>query len=129
MSTSAYVKTIQGPQGPQGPTGIQGATGIQGPTGPAGTQVITGTGVLDFGSAPGSSWAEVNITGQSFITSASAVNAWMYGTTASHNEIEHQIADIKVSPGAILPGTGFRVVASSNMRWTGQFAIRWMYTP
>ena len=49
MSTSAYVKTIQGPQGPQGPTGIQGATGIRGPTGPAGTQVITGTGLLDFG--------------------------------------------------------------------------------
>lgn len=117
----------QGATGPQGPTGAQGPQGATGPAG-GGLQVFVGTGLLDFGTAPGSSFAQTTITGQALVTSQSAVNAWLFGATSSHNEIEHQIAEIIVRPGNIQVGTGFTVVGHSNMRWTGQFAFRWMYT-
>jgi len=87
-----------------------------------------GTGLIDFGSAPGTNFVVTNITGQTNILSTSVIQAFMmYDSTASHNQTEHAIVPIKLTCGNIQVGTGFSVYASSEWRLDGTFGVRWIW--
>lgn len=90
----------------------------------------TGTATVDFGAAPGGNLATVAVTGQSGITSGSHVEAWVMGeASANHSAYEHAITPLTVRCGDVVAGTGFTVYASSHeMRLTGQFKVRWVWS-
>ncbi len=70
----------------------------------------TGTGLLNFGTFPGSSDALLVVTGQAAILSGSYVEAWIRPeATAEHTADEHWVETIKVVAGNIVPGTGFTI--------------------
>lgn len=119
---------IQGPTGPIGSTGPRGATGAIGATGPfGGIHFVSGTTLIDFGSAPGTNITTVSITGQTDITTANQVSAFMMGATGtvSHNIIEHAIVPVKLTCTSITAGTGFTITAVSDWRLSGTFNISW----
>lgn len=88
----------------------------------------TGTATLNFGAAPGTNVATVTVTGQTGILSGSKVEAWLMGdSTASHNAYEHLIVPLVVRCGNIVAGTGFDIVASSDLRLTGTFSVHWTW--
>lgn len=107
----------------QGQQGIQGIQGVVGPT-----QVFNGTATLNFGSAPGTNTATVNVTGQTGILTTSTVSIFMMAdSTASHNGIEHQLVPIKLSASVPTNGTGFTITGISEWRLTGTFSVRWAW--
>lgn len=77
----------------------------------------------------GSNEAKVTITGQTGITSTSAVEAFIMGSdsTSSHNSTEHQLAEISVNVENIVAGVGFDIVATSKERLTGSFKVRYVW--
>jgi hypothetical protein len=88
----------------------------------------TGTGTLAFGAAPGGSYLEVVVTGQTGILTSSHVEAFMQAdTTADHNEVEHAIVPIQLRAGTIVAGVGFTVYASTEWRLTGDFTFHWVW--
>jgi hypothetical protein len=89
-----------------------------------------GNATLDFGTAPGTNVVPVVITGQTGITSASSVEAFMMGvdSTATHNSYEHAMTPIQLSCIAISDGVGFTVQGISETRLTGTFKIRWVWS-
>lgn len=89
----------------------------------------TGTTTVNFGSAPGTNVVITTITGQTGITTANYVEAFMMGadTTATHNAIEHQLVPMRLSCTNIVNGTGFDIIASSDFRLTGTFSVRWVW--
>ena len=90
---------------------------------------ITGSAVLDFGSAPGTTMVTTTVTGQGSILIGSNVEAYVMGndSTATHNAIEHQLVPMTLRCGNIVAGTGFDIVASSEYRLSGTFAVRWVW--
>lgn len=118
-----------GPIGTTGTTGVAGPTGAIGPTGPfGGVPFTSGTGVIDFGSAPGTNITALVITGQSGITTSSQVNVFIRAvSTATHNETEHLVAPIKLSGSSIINGVGFTITAVTEWRLSGTFNIHWHY--
>ena len=69
-----------------------------------------GTTTIDFGAFPGKSDASVAITGQTGISGASLVEAWLYPTaTADHTADEHLLETIRVVAGNVVAGTGFTI--------------------
>lgn len=87
-----------------------------------------GTGTLAFGAAPGTNCLEVVITGEAGIISGSQVEAYlMADATVDHNAVEHAIVPITLRCGAISPGVGFTVYASSEWRLTGDFTFHWVW--
>ena len=78
----------------------------------------------------GSNYAIATITGQSGLLSADAIDCWIQGTdsTTDHNAYEHKVAPIKVSAMNVVAGTGFDVVAFSELRLTGDFKVRWAWS-
>jgi hypothetical protein len=90
-----------------------------------------GTAVLNFGAAPGTNTATVAVTGQTGIVSGSAAEAWFMGvdSTADHNAYEHTIMPLAVAlpVTAITPGVGFTITALTQLRLTGQIAVRWVW--
>lgn len=85
-----------------------------------------GTADLNFGAAPGTNVITLTVTGQTGIVSGSNVRAWiMAEASASHNAYEHMLVPLRLTCGNIVAGTGFDIVAVSDMRLTGIFKCRW----
>lgn len=75
---------------------------------PGGANV--GTETLDFGAFPGTSDANVAVTGQSGIVAGSRVAAWLFpATTPDHSPDEHLVETVRVFAGNIVAGTGFSI--------------------
>lgn len=88
----------------------------------------TGTATIDFGSAPGTNLVSVVVTGQAAILSGSHVEAFMMGdATATHNADEHQFVQIRLVCGSVVAATGFTIFASTLLRLTGTFSVRWVW--
>ena len=88
----------------------------------------TGSAVLDFGAAPGTNVATTTVTGETGVLGTSHVEAWMMGdSTADHNAYEHLIVPLVVRVGSITNGVGFDIIASSDLRLTGTFAVHWVW--
>lgn len=84
-----------GQNGEEGPIGPPGLTGPQGPAGASGSG-STATGVLNFGSFPGSSVTSVDIVAVGVI-STSVINAWIRPVaSADHTDIDHVAAPMRV---------------------------------
>lgn len=73
--------------------------------------MASGSGTLDFGAFPGSSYAETVVTGQTLLLAGSLVEAWLDATaaTADHSEDEHVVVPIQVRVKAKVAGTGFTI--------------------
>jgi hypothetical protein len=103
----------------------QGATGA---TGAAGLYSTTGTATIDFGAAPGTGFVNTVITGQTGIASGAKPQAYMYAdSTADHNDIAHIVVGLNLVCGNVIAGTSFTIYASTDLRLTGQFTVRWVY--
>lgn len=88
----------------------------------------TGTATIDFGSAPGSTRATIAVTGQAGIGSGSHCEAFLMGdSTASHNAEEHAFIPMVLRCRDVIAGTGFTIQATSDLRLTGTFTIRWVW--
>jgi hypothetical protein len=88
----------------------------------------TGTAVVNFGAAPGSSVASVAVTGQASIGSGSHCEAFLMGdSTATHNAEEHAFAPIRFVCRDVIAGTGFTIYATTELRLTGTFTVRWVW--
>ena len=92
----------------------------------------TGNTTVDFGSIPGTNIASVTVTGQGSILATSHAEAFMMGndSTTDHSAYEHQIVPIALnfSVGNVVAGTGFTVYAQSELRLTGKFKARWVWS-
>lgn len=88
-----------------------------------------GSAVISFGAAPGTNIIETVVTGQTGITAGARVRAWVQGdTTADHNAYEHSriiAGHVSLTCEAISAGVGFTIVASTQLRMTGDVACRW----
>jgi hypothetical protein len=91
-----------------------------------GTTLYAGTATVDFGSA-GGNVATVAVTGQTWVTATSHVDAFLMGTdsTADHNADEHGIVNMTTRIISITAGTGFTIQAYSEWTLTGTFKIHW----
>lgn len=90
----------------------------------------TGSATLDFGAAPGSQKAQVDVTGQTGILSASSLaEAFMMAdSTVDHNVDEHQFVSVKLTCGNLVDGVGFTIYAVSiDLVLTGTFMVRWVW--
>jgi len=117
-----------GPTGAMGPTGPQGVTGATGAPGPV--VLANGSATLDFGATPGTNNVSVAVVGQAGILAGSTVHAWfMNEASADHNAYEHMVVgmDVVLTCGTIVPGTGFTIFASTQLRLTGQWKVRWFW--
>ena len=88
----------------------------------------TGVAIIDFGSAPGSNLTSITVSGQSNISSSSIIKAYINkNSTASHNEMEHQIVGLAlaITTGDIVVGSSFTIHACTMLRLTGSFKINW----
>lgn len=86
----------------------------------------SGTATLDFGSTPGTNITTTTITGQASILVGSKIKAYlMADTTLTHNSYEHSIVPLTITCGNIIAGTGFDIIASSDLRLTGTFTVQW----
>lgn len=93
----------------------------------------TGKAVVDFGAFPGSGDTSVSVSGQTGLTTASAVHAWVEATaTADHTADEHWADPPLITVGNL--GTGsFTVyaVARENISGDtpyGEWTIAWSWT-
>ena len=87
-----------------------------------------GSATLDFGAAPGGTTAKVAVTGQAAILSGSDVEAYLMGdATASHNADEHLFVPMTIRVGTVVAATGFTIYATSDLRLTGTFTVRWVW--
>jgi hypothetical protein len=92
----------------------------------------SGTASLDFGAAPGSSIAELIITGQTGILATSNIKLWIQAdSTVDHNEYEHTrilAGRVNLAAADVSAGTGFTIIAESEMRLTGLVKCRWEWS-
>jgi hypothetical protein len=88
-----------------------------------------GNAILDFGSAPGGTDAQIVITGQAAIThGASLVDARLSpDTTPDHSPDEHWAEDLIVTAGDITTGTGFVIYGKSPSGTYGKFNVGWVW--
>jgi hypothetical protein len=71
---------------------------------------FSGTGLLDFGAFPGSTDAQLVITGQAAIVAGSVVEAFLLpAVTADHSIDDHWIDSPSIMAGNIVPGIGFTI--------------------
>lgn len=52
----------------------------------------------------------------------------MGDTTATHNAYEHMTAPFVVRCGSIVNGVGFEIMASSELRISGDFTVHWVWS-
>lgn len=87
-----------------------------------------GTTTIDFGTAPGTNYTSIVLTGLTNVLSTSHCEAFlMADTTSYHNAYEHMIVPITLRCGNIVEGTGFTIHASTELRLTGTFSVRWVW--
>lgn len=99
----------------------------------SGAAAATGTGTLDFGvTAGGSSYTELVVTGQAGILTGSNIKVWIQAdSTADYNEYEHTrilAGRINLAAADVSAGTGFTIIAESELRLTGQVKCRWEWS-
>jgi hypothetical protein len=85
---------------------------------------------IDFGAFPGANEASVNVTGQTGITAASKVEAWVMGddTTLNHTASDHRYFALFAALTCGTPDTsGFTIYARSAMKLQGIFKVRWVW--
>lgn len=90
----------------------------------------TGTGTIDFGSAPGSNEASLVVAGQALIGATSNVEAFMMAEpSGAHtaNDAAYAAVWIALTCGVPTPGVGFTIYARSEYAFTGTFAVRWVW--
>jgi hypothetical protein len=88
----------------------------------------TGTAIINFGAAPGSTRATVAVTGQASIGANSHAEAFLMGdATASHNAEEHAWVPIVLRCRDVVAATGFTIQATTELRLTGTFQVRWVW--
>jgi hypothetical protein len=94
--------------------------------GGGGTTLYAGTATVNFGSA-GGNVATVAVTGQTWVTATSHVDAFLMGTdsTADHNADEHGIVNMTTRIISLTAGTGFTIQAYSEWTLTGTFKLHW----
>ena len=91
----------------------------------------TGNVQLDFGAFPGNTDATAVITGQSAITGASYVEAWIAPeATTDHSADEHWVNPPRVVAGGLVAGTGFTVygMTADHKRVWGKWTVDWVWT-
>ena len=91
--------------------------------------MATGTATLDFGAAPGSKFASVDVTGQSSIASGSNIEAYLMASdsTADNNTAIHQIVPMVLRCGNIVAGTGFTIYARCDWNLSNTILCRWVW--
>lgn len=94
--------------------------------GGSGTTIYAGTATLDFG-AVGGNVATVTVTGQSWVTGSSHIDAFLMGTDTSsdHNAEEHSIVNMTTRVVTLTAGTGFTIQAFSEWTLRGTWTIHW----
>jgi hypothetical protein len=91
----------------------------------------TGDGVLSFGPAPGGNVATLVVTGQADIVAASVIRAWVQGDTPDHNAYEHTLilpGQIGIGIGDVIDGVGFTIYGQTELRLTGDVAVKWEWS-
>jgi hypothetical protein len=93
-----------------------------------------GSTTITFGGFPGSAMATVVVTGLVGITSASKCEAFFDATqpaTTDHSPDEHLAVDADLRCEAIVPGTGFTIVAVARGNGAlfeyGAYNVTWVY--
>ena len=91
-----------------------------------------GSATIDFGTGAGSQIASVAVTGQTAISSTSAVEAFLMGndSTADNTDYQHRMAVMAISfvATAIVAGTGFTINALSDWQLRGTYKVRWVWS-
>ena len=91
-----------------------------------------GTAVIDFGSFPGSNEASITVTGQSAITTASKVEAFVMADTTSgtHTASDHRYfaALVGLTCGTPTDGVGFTIYARCTEKMQGTFELQWVWS-
>jgi hypothetical protein len=88
-----------------------------------------GIATLDFGGVPGTNRVTSTVTGQAGILSDSHIEAWLMGaTTATHNAYEHTFVPMDLRCSNIVAGTGFDIIATTNLRLNGTFICHWVWS-
>lgn len=95
--------------------------------GGGGSAPVNGSAEVDFGSSPRDQ-ARITVLNAT-ITSSSMIILTMNSSvhTVDHSEEEHQIEEIKLDSGALVPGVSFDIVATCSDKFglTGKWAVRW----
>lgn len=90
-----------------------------------------GTTLIDFGPFPGTSNTSVSVNGQGRINTNSILNAWVApASTTDHSADEHTMETLKVTAGAIVPGSGFTIYGvntGADTRLYGKWSVNWQY--
>lgn len=90
-----------------------------------------GTATLNFGATPGTNHVSVAVTGQAAIIAGSHVEAWIMGndSTAEHTAYEHMVLAgyVMLPITAVVAGTGFTINSMTELRLTGNVAVRWAW--
>ncbi len=92
----------------------------------------TGIITIDFGVAPGSNEASVDVVGQTNISGTSKAEAFVMGddSTVDHTTQDHRYLAMFAgfTCGTPIANTGFTIYARSLEKLTGQFKLRWVWT-
>ena len=97
---------------------------------PAGAGGGSGSSFVNFGALPsGSADTSVAITGQSGITAASSVRAWIVAASSPEHDLEeHWVEPLEICAGNIVAGVGFTVYAKTLVGVTyGRYSIQWAW--
>ena len=89
-----------------------------------------GTATLNFGAAPGTAMASVDVTGQTgLVATTSFAEAFLQGdSTADHTVDEHLIEQIKLRCINLIDNVGFTIQGEIlKGRAYGQFTVRWVW--
>ena len=89
-----------------------------------------GTTIIDFGAYPGSSEAQVAVTGQTEILSPNKAEAWITAeATADHTISDHPSAAALVALSCSIPtdGVGFTIYARCLDKMQGTFNVNWVW--
>lgn len=95
----------------------------------AGSSLTSGTALVDFGS--GTSVATVSVTGQAGLLAGSPIRVWIQGDSSpDHNAYTHSrilAGRVALSVENVIAGTGFDIVAASELGLSGQVSCRWQW--
>lgn len=90
-----------------------------------------GTATLSFGTAPGTNIASVAVTGIAAISPGDYAEAFlMADTSADHNTEEHRLIAgySRFCCDQPVTSTGFTITMTSDLRLTGDVAVRWVWS-
>lgn len=87
----------------------------------------TGTATIDFGAAE--TTASVDVTGQSSMTTANLVEAWIRPVATATNTADNHLAEsLRIIAGNIVNGVGFTIYAVCDRGLAhGQYTVAWVW--